>query len=68
MEELKMKDEMNVDIELCSTKYCRKLFKCGNQKILELFHRPDFPSIKIGRAFFVKKSALEEYLNHRHVF
>ena len=41
-----MKDEMNVDIELCSTKYCRKLFKCGNQKILELFHRPDFPSFR----------------------
>lgn len=63
-----MKQEMNIDIELCSTKDVRKLLKLGNQKCLELFHSPDFPSVKIGRSFFVKKSALEEYLNHRHIF
>lgn len=51
-----MKDEMNIEIELCSTKYVRKLFRCGNKKVLELFHRPDFPGIKVGRAFYVKKS------------
>ena len=63
-----MKEEMNIDIELCSTQYVRKLLKIGNKKCLELFHSEDFPSIKIGRSFFVKKSALDEYLNHRHVF
>ena len=35
--------------------------------ILELFNSKDFPSIKIGRAFWVKADCLERFLSERHV-
>ena len=62
-----MNEEKTIDIELYSTKQVRKLLRLGNKKCLELLHSPDFPSVKVGKSFFVKKSALEEYLNHRHI-
>ena len=36
-------------------------------KCLELFNSEDFPSIKIGRAFWVKADCLERFLSEKHV-
>ena len=45
----------------------RKLLHLGNSKCLELFNSADFPSIKIGRAFWVKADCLEQYLSKKQV-
>ena len=44
----------------------RKLLHLGNAKCLELFNSKDFPSIKIGRAFWVKADCLEKFLSEKH--
>ena len=42
------------NIVMYSPEDVRKLLHLGNTKCLELFNSEDFPSIKIGRAFWVK--------------
>ena len=44
-----------------------KLLHLGNTKCLELFNSKDFPSIRIGRAFWVKADCLERFLSEKHV-
>lgn len=44
-----------------------KLLHLGNTKCLELFNPKDFPSIRIGRAFWVKADCLERFLSEKHV-
>ena len=63
-----MEENRNVNIKLYSTDDVCKLLRIGRQKCLELFHRSDFPSIRIGRKFWVKEDCLEEYLSERRVF
>ena len=54
------------NIVLYSTDDCRRLFKMCNKKILELFHQPDFPSVRLGRSFWVEEGQLLDYLGkHR---
>ena len=48
---------MNEEIKLYTTTDVRKLLKIGNKKCLELFHSSDFPSIKIGKSFLLKRIA-----------
>ena len=43
-----------------------KLLHLGNAKCLELFNSKDFPSIKIGRAFWVKADCLEKFLSEKY--
>ena len=50
-----------------SPKDVSKLLHLGNSKVLELFNSKDFPSIKIGRAFWVKADCLEQFLSEKHV-
>jgi excisionase family DNA binding protein len=38
-------------------------FKIKKQKSYELFHREDFPSIRIGRKLLVREDKLEEWEN-----
>ena len=53
-------------MKLYSTKDCRELFKLGNKTVLKLFHRPDFPSIRFGRSFWIEEDKLREYIStHR---
>ena len=59
---------MNEEIKLYTTTDVRKLLKIGNKKCLELFHSSDFPSIKIGKSFFVKADCLNEYLSQKRIF
>ena len=42
------------NIVMYSPEDVRKLLHLGNAKCLELFNSKDFPSIKIGRAFWAK--------------
>ena len=51
-----------------STEDVRKILKIGNKACLELFHREDFPCIKIGKSFLIAVSAFNEYVSTRRVF
>ena len=55
------------NIVMYSPEDVRKLLHLGNSKCLELFNSADFPSIKIGRAFWVKADCLERFLSEKHV-
>ena len=55
------------NIVMYSPEDVRKLLHLGNTKCLELFNSEDFPSIKIGRAFWVKADCLERFLSEKHV-
>ena len=45
-----------------------KMFHIGRVKCLELFHREDFPCIKIGKSFLIAVSAFNEYVSTTRVF
>ena len=55
------------NIVMYSPEDVSKLLHLGNSKCLELFNSADFPSIKIGRAFWVKADCLEQYLSKKQV-
>ncbi len=55
------------EIKLYSTKDVCELLHIGNEKCLKLFHSKDFPSIKIGRKFWVKADSLNEFLSHKQI-
>lgn len=46
-----------------TTKDLQAILKCGSRTIYNLVHTKTFPSIKIGRKYFVEKNALENWLN-----
>mgnify|MGYP004558511987 FL=1 len=54
-------------IKLYSTDDVCKLLHIGKEKCLKLFHSEEFPSIKIGRKFWVKADSLNEFLSHKVV-
>ena len=56
------------NLKLYSVDDCRRLFRLSNQNTLRLFHQADFPSIKLGRSYWVEESSLIEYLSiHRNL-
>lgn len=55
------------NIVIYSPEDVRKLLHLGNTKCLELFNSEDFPSIRIGRAFWVKADCLEQFLSQKRV-
>lgn len=48
-----------------STADVRKILKIGNKTCLELFHRDDFPCIKVGRSYKISEKNFEEYFNSK---
>lgn len=46
-----------------TTKDLQVILKCGSRTIYNLVHSKTFPSIKIGRKYFVEKNALENWLS-----
>jgi len=46
-----------------TTKDLQAILKCGSRTIYNLVHSKTFPSIKIGRKYFVEKNALENWLH-----
>ena len=46
-----------------TTKELQIILKCGSRTVYNLMHSKTFPSIKIGRKYFVEKNALDNWLN-----
>lgn len=44
-----------------------KTLRIGNRACLDLFHRADFPCVKIGRAFKISEENFKEYFSTRRV-
>ena len=56
------------NLKLYSVDDCRRLFRLSNQNTLRLFHQADFPSIKLGRSYWIEESNLIKYLSvHRNL-
>lgn len=62
-----MQNTQELEIQLYSTDDVCKLLRIGKQKCLKLFHSEDFPSIKIGRKFWVKADCLDSYLSQKRI-
>ena len=45
-----------------------KILGIGNKTCLELFHRKDFPCVKVGRAFKISEENFREYFKTRRVY
>ncbi len=52
---------------ILTTKDVMKILKIGNKACLELFHKKDFPCMKIGRAFGITEENFIEYFKTRRV-
>lgn len=57
-----------IEIKLYSTDDVCKLLHIGKHKCLQLFHQEDFPSIKIGRKFWIKADCLNELLSYKIIY
>jgi excisionase family DNA binding protein len=57
------------DKKLCflNTKEVASALNCSIPTARQLFHRPDFPALKVGKNFRVEKSALEKWASERRV-
>lgn len=62
-----MQNAQELEIQLYSTDDVCRLLHIGKQKCLQLFHSKDFPSIKIGRKFWVKSDCIDEYLSQKRI-
>jgi len=62
-----MQNTEHLEIRLYSTDDVCKLLHIGKQKCLKLFHSQDFPSIKIGRKFWIKADCLDNYLSQKRI-
>lgn len=54
-------------IKLYSTDDVCRLLHIGKEKCLKLFHSEEFPSIKIGRKFWIKADCLDIYLSQKRI-
>ncbi len=50
-------------LELLTVDEVAERLKISKRSTYKLFHRPDFPLIRIGSKLLVKESDLEEYLD-----
>lgn len=50
-----------------STKDVMQMLGIGNKACLELFHRKDFPCVKLGRSFKISEENFREYFKTRRV-
>ena len=57
----------NNEIEFYSTADVRRIMGIGHRTCLDLFHRSDFPCVKIGKSFKVAKDAFNQYVSTRRV-
>jgi hypothetical protein len=56
------------NLEFYSTSDVRKILRIGNKTCLDLFHRSDFPCVRIGKSFKITKRRFNEYVSTRRVF
>ena len=62
-----MQNNGEYEIRLYSTDDVCKLLHIGKQKCLQLFHQDDFPSVKVGRKFWIKADCLDTYLSQKRI-
>jgi excisionase family DNA binding protein len=53
--------------EFYTTEDIAKCLGCSIPTARQLFHRSDFPALKIGKNFKVSKSAFEKWVSERRV-
>ena len=58
---------MENEIKFYTTADVRRILEIGNKTCLDLFHRSDFPCIKVGKSFKVTVSSFNEYVSTRRV-
>lgn len=58
---------MTNELIFYTTSDVRRILGIGNKTCLDLFHRPDFPCIKIGKSFKITKEKFNEYVNSRRI-
>lgn len=58
---------MESEIKFYTTSDVRRILGIGNKTCLDLFHRSDFPCIKVGKAFKVAVNSFNEYVSTRRV-
>lgn len=58
---------MDNEIKFYTTADVRKILGIGNKTCLELFHRSDFPCVKIGKSFKITKDNFNQYVSTRRV-
>lgn len=63
-----MENEKREDPRFYTTADVRRILGVGDKTCLDLFHRPDFPCIKIGKAFKISVENFNEYFRTRRVF
>ena len=57
----------NNDLIFYTTTDIRKILGIGNKTCLDLFHRADFPCVKIGKSFKITKDKFNEYVSTRRI-
>lgn len=58
---------MTNEPEFYTTSDVRRILHIGNKTCLDLFHRSDFPCIKIGKSFKITKEKFDEYVKSRRI-
>lgn len=56
------------EIRFYTTADVRRILGIGNKTCLDLFHRADFPCIKVGKSFKIAVESFNEYVSTRKVF
>ena len=57
----------DTEIEFYTTSDVRRILGIGNKTCLDLFHRSDFPCVKIGKSFKITQENFNEYVSTRRV-
>jgi hypothetical protein len=57
----------NTELEFYTTSDIRKMLGIGNKTCLDLFHRSDFPCVRIGKSFKITKNNFNEYVSTRRI-
>ena len=53
------------NLQFLTTKEVAAALGCSIPTARQLFHRPDFPALKVGKNFRVERSALEKWAAER---
>lgn len=62
-----MADNYQAYKNFLTTKDVMSMLGIGNKACLELFHRKDFPCVKLGRSYKVSEENFREYFKTRRV-
>lgn len=58
---------MENEIKFYTTADVRRILGIGNKTCLDLFHRSDFPCIKVGKSSKIAVNSFNEYVSKRRV-